>query len=200
MPQKYHCNSRQITATVNNILTILFEIQLQSEADLRVHFMVAQMSIPFMKGAKPVRRKLSQTVRSTGVERSFSPDELIVSKTDLKGAITYVNDLFLSLADYSEAEMIGAPHSTIRHPEMPRCIFKLLWDQLQADKEVFAYVKNMSANGDHYWVMAHVTPSFDASGQKVGYHSTRRVPNRQILDGTIIPLYEKLFAEEAKHG
>ncbi|MFV2093383.1 MAG: PAS domain-containing protein [Hyphomicrobiales bacterium] len=143
---------------------------------------------------------MSQSVKPTGVERKFSSDEIIVSKTDLKGTITYVNDLFLSLADYSEAEMIGAPHSAIRHPDMPRCIFKLLWDHLQADKEIFAYVKNMSANGDHYWVMAHVTPSYDLSSQKIGYHSNRRVPNRQILESTIIPLYMKLLAEEAKHG
>lgn len=147
-----------------------------------------------------MRRKLSQSVKPTGVERTFSADELIVSKTDMKGTITYVNDLFLSLADYSEVEMIGAPHSAIRHPDMPRCVFKLLWDYLQDDKEIFAYVKNMSANGDHYWVMAHVTTSFDMSGQKVGYHSNRRVPNRQILESTIIPLYSKLLAEESKHG
>ena len=83
---------------------------------------------------------------------------------------------------------------------MPRCIFKLLWDTIQDGREIFAYVVNRSANGDHYWVLAHVTPSKDAQGNVIGYHSNRRVPDRQILDGTIIPLYNQLLAEEQKHA
>lgn len=135
----------------------------------------------------------------TGVERTFSEDEIIVSKTDLKGRLTYANNVFLRLASYSEAQVIGQPHSLIRHPEMPRCIFKLLWDTIGGGKEIFAYVVNRSANGDHYWVLAHVTPSRDSSGTIVGYHSNRRVPNRGVLTGTIIPLYKQLLAEEKRH-
>ena len=82
---------------------------------------------------------------------------------------------------------------------MPRAVFKLLWDTIQDRKEIFAYVFNRSKNGDHYWVLAHVTPSYDASGNVVGYHSNRRVPNRGILEGVIVPLYKDLLAEEAKH-
>lgn len=83
---------------------------------------------------------------------------------------------------------------------MPRAVFKLLWDTIQQGKEIFAYVVNRSKNGDHYWVLAHVTPSYDASGNIVGYHSNRRVPDRRILDDIIRPLYKDLLAEEAKHG
>lgn len=136
----------------------------------------------------------------TGVERFFDDNELIVSKTDLKGKLTYVNNVFLRLADYTEKECLGAPHSKIRNPEMPRCIFKLLWDTIQDGKEIFAYVVNRSGNGDHYWVLAHVTPSYDSNGTMVGYHSNRRTPNREILEGTIIPLYKQLLAEERKHA
>lgn len=136
----------------------------------------------------------------TGVERFFEDDEIIVSKTDLKGRMTYVNDIFLKLASYTEAECLGEPHAKIRNPEMPRCIFKLLWDTIQDGREIFAYVVNRSANGDHYWVLAHVTPSRDSNGNIIGYHSNRRTPNREILDGTIIPLYKKLLAEEQKHA
>jgi len=136
----------------------------------------------------------------SGNERFFKEDEIIVSKTDLKGKITYGNHLFFSLAGYTEAQVIGQPHNMIRHPEMPRCVFKLLWDTLQAGKEIFAYVVNRSGNGDHYWVFAHVTPSKDASGNIVGYHSNRRVPNREVLESTIIPLYKQLLAEEQKHN
>ena len=136
----------------------------------------------------------------TGVERFFDDNELIVSKTDLKGKMTYVNDVFLRLADYTEKECIGAPHSKIRNPDMPRCIFKLLWDTIQDGNEIFAYVVNRSGNGDHYWVLAHVTPSYDSNGTMVGYHSNRRTPNRKVLEGTIIPLYKDLLAEEQRHA
>jgi PAS domain S-box-containing protein len=136
----------------------------------------------------------------TGRERTFANDEVIVSKTDLKGKITYANRVFLRLADMTEKEAIGAPHSVIRNPNMPRCVFKLLWDTIQNGKEIFAYVVNRSMNGDHYWVLAHVTPSRDSSGNIVGYHSNRRVPERRILDQTIIPLYRGLLQEEERHA
>ncbi len=143
---------------------------------------------------------MAKEAQLTGVERFFEDDEIIVSKTDLKGRLTYVNDVFLRLASYTEKECLGEPHSKIRNPNMPRCIFKLLWDTIQDGREIFAYVVNRSANGDHYWVLAHVTPSKDANGNVVGYHSNRRTPNRQVLDSTIIPLYKKLLAEEQRHA
>lgn len=137
----------------------------------------------------------------TGVERTFDKNEIIVSKTDPKGRITYTNRVFMKLADYSEKDLLGEPHSIVRHPDMPRCVFKLLWDTIETDKkEIFAYVVNRSANGDHYWVFAHVTPSLDVAGNILGYHSNRRVPDRKILNGTIIPLYEKLLEEEKRHS
>lgn len=136
----------------------------------------------------------------TGVERIFGKDEIIVSKTDLKGRITYANNIFIKLAGYTEKVLIDAPHSIVRHPDMPRCVFKLLWDTLGAGKEIFAYVVNKSDNGDHYWVFAHVTPNFDAQGQITGYHSSRRVANRRILNEVIIPLYKNLCDEERRHG
>ena len=135
----------------------------------------------------------------TGVERFFDDDEIIVSKTDLKGYVTYANRVFLKMAGYTEQEVLGQPHSIIRHPEMPRCIFKLLWDTLGSGKEIFAYVINRSANGDHYWVLAHVTPSYDDSGNVTGYHSSRRTVDRAVLDDTIIPLYKSLLDEENRH-
>jgi len=136
----------------------------------------------------------------TGVERFFDEDDIIVSKTDLKGRLTYANRTFLRLASMTEEETLGAPHSVIRNPTMPRCIFHLLWETIQKGEEIFAYVVNRSKNGDHYWVLAHVTPSVDGGGNIVGYHSNRRVPNRDTLDNTIIPLYKSLLAEEGRHA
>jgi PAS domain S-box-containing protein len=135
----------------------------------------------------------------TGVERFFDDHELIVSKTDLKGHITYANDVFLHIADYTEKEVLGQAHSLIRHPDMPRSVFKLLWDTVQNGSEIFAYVMNRTKHGDHYWVLAHVTPSKDAGGQIIGYHSNRRVPDKRIVTEHIIPLYKTLLAEEQKH-
>ncbi len=137
---------------------------------------------------------------TTGVERFFGDDEIIVSKTDLKGRMTYVNRVFMSIAGYREDELLGQPHSMIRHPEMPRCVFKLLWDTVQSGREIFAYVINRCKNGDHYWVFAHVTPSFDDAGNIVGYHSNRRVPERDVVEGTIVPLYRALLAKEREHS
>lgn len=143
---------------------------------------------------------MTKNTTLTGVERFFEEDEIIVSKTDTKGIITYGNTVFFRLAGYTERDLIGKPHNIIRHPDMPRAVFKLLWDTLATGKEIFAYVVNRAANGDHYWVFAHVTPSRDASGNVVGYHSNRRVPNRQVLEGTIIPLYASLREEERRHS
>lgn len=137
-------------------------------------------------------------ITPTGVEITFAEDELIVSKTNTKGIITYGNDVFLRLAGYTKHEIFGKPHNIIRHPEMPKCIFKLLWDTLKTGNEVFAYVNNMSKNGDHYWVLAHMTPTFNASKEITGYHSSRRVPKKESLD-VIKNIYKKLLEEEKKH-
>lgn len=132
-------------------------------------------------------------------ERTFGENELIVSKTDTVGKITYGNDLFIEMSGYSEHELLGSPHNMIRHPEMPRVIFKLLWDTIKAGKEISAYVVNLAKNGDHYWVLANVTPSFDSSGRVVGYYSVRRKPKKSALD-FIVPLYKQLLDAEKRSG
>ena len=133
----------------------------------------------------------------TGVERHFDEHDIIVSKTDLKGRITYANDTFLRVAGYRERDILGQPHSIIRHPDMPRCVFSLLWQTIEAGREIFAYVINRCSNGDHYWVLANVTPTFGPDGNIIGYHSNRRVPQRDALE-KVIPLYKTLCEEEAK--
>lgn len=142
---------------------------------------------------------LTRAAQPTGRERLLGPDDLIVSKTDLQGRITYANKTFQRIADYTEEELIGAPHSIVRHPAMPRCVFKLLWDTIQSGNEIFAYVVNLAKPGDHYWVFAHVTPSFDESGRIVGYHSNRRAPERSAVEKAR-SLYEVVLAEERKHS
>lgn len=133
----------------------------------------------------------------TGVEHSFAADEVIVSKTDLQGRIIYANDIFISMSGYTEEELLGAPHNILRHPDMPRCVFKFLWDRISQGHEVFAYVVNRSKNGDHYWVFAHVTPCYGPDGKIVAYHSTRRVPLPKALEA-VRPLYASLRAIEER--
>ena len=135
----------------------------------------------------------------TGRERTFGEDEIIVSKTDTSGRITYANDVFLRVAGYTEDEVLGQPHSLVRHPEMPRCVFKLLWDTISSGSEIFAYVVNLAKDGDHYWVLAHVTPTFGRSGEIIGYHSSRRCPERSEL-AKIQPIYRALLDEERRHA
>ena len=131
---------------------------------------------------------MAAPVTLTGRERFFDDRDIIVSKTNLQGHITYANRVFLDIAGYREDEVLNQPHKILRHPDMPRCIFKLMWETIESGREVFAYVINRCKDGDHYWVYAHVTPSFDMSGKIIGYHSNRRVPQREILDQAIIPL------------
>jgi PAS domain S-box-containing protein len=138
------------------------------------------------------------TITQTGASRTFGDDEVIVSKTDLQGRITYVNDVFLRVARYEEGDVIGKPHSIIRHPDMPRAVFGLLWQEIQQGHEIFAYVKNLAADGAHYWVFAHVTPSY-RDGVMIGYHSNRRSPDRTAV-AAISPIYATLLAEERRHS
>ncbi|GAA1995736.1 PAS domain-containing protein [Nocardioides kribbensis] len=140
-----------------------------------------------------------QRIRPTGVEHTFAEDRIIVSKTDTRGLMTYVNQLFVEMSGYEEADLVGRPHNLIRHPDMPRAVFRLLWERVGAGEEIFAYVVNLRADGGHYWVLAHVTPTVGPDGTVVGYHSNRRTASRGALD-QVRPLYAALVAEEARHA
>ncbi|TWH03926.1 PAS domain S-box-containing protein [Nocardioides sp. J9] len=140
-----------------------------------------------------------RTITPTGVEKTFHPDQIIVSKTDLQGRLTYVNDLFVEISGYDEAELVGQPHNVIRHPSMPRGVFRLLWERISSGEEIFAYVVNLSADGSHYWVLAHVTPTFDTAGAVVGYHSNRRTASPEAIT-QVTALYRRLLDEEARHA
>lgn len=143
--------------------------------------------------------QLSASIAPSGVERRFGPEEVIVSKTDLKGRITYANPVFCRVSALTEAEVLGQPHNVIRHPDMPRGVFRLLWHTLAEGREIFAYILNLAGDGAHYWVLAHVTPSFSADGSVVGYHSNRRLPAPEAVRA-IWPLYQEMLRAEAAHA
>lgn len=132
---------------------------------------------------------------STSRSISWPHEQLIVTKTDLAGKITYANRTFMSVSDYPEPTLLGQPHNIIRHPDMPRGIFKLLWETLKQDQEFFGFIKNSTSNGDYYWVYANITPSFDLGGNKNGFFSVRRyMPTAAI--NIIAPLYQQLKQQE----
>ena len=135
----------------------------------------------------------------TNNEKQLGEDDFIVSKTDTKGKIIYCNEIFAKMAGYPPADLIGANHNLIRHPDMPRIAFKLVWDLIQSKKEFFGFVKNLSADGGYYWVLAYITPDLDASGRIVSYTSIRRKPPRSAVD-TIAPIYKLLVDAERRGG
>lgn len=142
---------------------------------------------------------MKKNIIPTQREIKLDEDDVIVSKTDLKGRITYANRIFMHIANYSEKELLNVQHNIVRHPDMPRGAFKLLWDTLKAEKEFFGYVKNMNADGDYYWVFANVTPDRDARGNVVGYFSVRRKPKPAAI-ATIQSIYQEMLEVERKAG
>jgi aerotaxis receptor len=118
-------------------------------------------------------------------ERRFEIDELFFSTTDGKGVITSGNSVFARVSGWSEPELLGEPHSILRHPHMPRVVFKLLWEEIQAGRPIAAYVKNLARDGGYYWVIATVVP---VDG---GYLSVRFKPSSSFL-GVVEDLYERL--------
>ena len=142
---------------------------------------------------------MKSSITPTSVERVMREEDFIVSMTDIKGRITYGNRIFIEFSGYSEAELLGSQHNIIRHPDMPRAVFKLLWDTIQSKNECFAYVKNMSKDGGFYWVFTNVTPTFDFSGNITGYLSVRRKPKLSGIQA-VTGLYEAMLEAEKKAG
>lgn len=140
-----------------------------------------------------------QKITPTGIERYLSGDDIIVSKTDLKGRIQYANRTFLTISEFTEQEVLGQPHNMIRHPDMPRCLFRVMWNRIQAGHEIFVYVINLTKSGGHYWVLAHVTPSRNESGEITGFHSNRRSPKRSGVEAAAA-LYRDLVRVEKSNA
>ena len=143
--------------------------------------------------------KLDAPKNITNNEKTLSPDDFIVSKTDTKGKIIYCNEMFTKLAGYSASDIIGANHNLIRHPDMPKIAFKIVWDKIQAKQEFFGFVKNLCSDGGYYWVLAYITPDLDSNGNIVSYTSVRRKAADSAIQ-TIIPIYKQLLDAERSGG
>ena len=140
-----------------------------------------------------------QRPQANKVEKEMTNIDLIVSKSDKEGLITYVNPIFVKISGYSQGELLEQPHSILRHPDMPKVVFKYLWDNLNKGEDVIAYVKNLCKNGNYYWVLATVKMAKNPDGSFRNFMSTRRCIT-QAAKETISALYTQLLKIEKEDG
>jgi len=133
------------------------------------------------------------------LEHEVKSVDLIVSKADAEGNITYVNPIFIKISGYSQASLLEKPHAILRHPDMPKAIFKYLWENIKEGKEVVAYVKNLCADGGYYWVLATVKMAKNPDGSFRNYMSTRRVV-KETAKSKIAQFYAQLLDIEKNQG
>jgi PAS domain S-box-containing protein len=131
--------------------------------------------------------------------RTLGVNDFIVSKTDISGRIIYANRIFMDICGYPEDQLLNVQHNIIRHPDMPRGVFRFMWDTLKSGQEFFGFVKNLCADGGYYWVFANVTPDYDKNGALQGYYSVRRKPPQSAIDA-LIPVYKQMIEIEKRSG
>ncbi|MCK9371659.1 MAG: PAS domain-containing protein [Sulfuricurvum sp.] len=131
----------------------------------------------------------------TDVEVKFEGGNMI-TETDLRGRITYVNRLFIKMSGYEKDELIGKPHSLLRHPDMPKCCFRSMWESVLKGEPWEGYVKNLRKDGAFYWVIVLVTPKYDEHGEHCGFIAVRKPPGELTLE-EIKSKYAYMLSEES---
>jgi PAS domain S-box-containing protein len=135
----------------------------------------------------------------TGREIRLGSQQMLVSKTDARGDIVYSNDCFMGVSGYSKEELIGTPHSILRHPDMPRAIFYLMWKDIRKGKNIMVVVKNLAKSGDHYWVTTDFEIKRTRDGKIRNYLAFRQSAPRSVIK-VIEPLYSKMLEIEKSDG
>ncbi len=135
---------------------------------------------------------------TTDEEMEFDRNDLIISRTDIRGTITYCNNIFTKMSGWTQEELLGSNHNLIRHPDMPKVAYQLVWDNIKANNEFYGYVKNLRKDGGYYWVFAYITADLNDEGEIAGYTSYRRYAPKLAID-TMKPIY-KLLIEAEKEG
>ena len=140
--------------------------------------------------------------RPTPIDREVQWDKTktLISETDVKGTITNVNDVFCAVAHYSASELIGQPHNLIRHPDMPKLIFKLLWDNLKVGNNFVGVIKNLAKTGEYYWVVTDFEMRRDAMGNITHYIGRRKSVPEAAINNYLAPFYESLLKMEKRGG
>ena len=144
---------------------------------------------------------MSEFIRPKPIDKEILLDDtkIIMSKTDAKGFIEYANDYFMQICGYDEWELMAENHNVIRHPDMPRVVFKLLWERLHKGENIHALVKNLAKDGSYYWVITNFETRYDENGEIIAHFSRRKKPPRYAIDA-IIPIYKKLVELEEEGG
>ena len=132
-------------------------------------------------------------------EVSFEDEKLdarcLITRTDLRGIITYSSLSYRKMTKYSKEDLLGKPHSIVRHPDMPKAAFKSMWNTINNDIAWEGYVKNLRKDGKYYWVIVRIEPIFDEDGNKIGYVGIRREPSREAIK-MIIKKYRYMLENE----
>ena len=148
-------------------------------------------------------RDIELTVeRPTPIDKEvgWNKSQVVISETDVYGRITNVNDVFCNVCGYSPEEMIGQPHSIIRHPDMPKLVFKLLWDNLKVGNNFIGVIKNLAKSGEYYWVITDFEMRRDATGNITHYIARRKSVPKAVIENYVAPLYETLLKLEKVGG
>lgn len=148
-------------------------------------------------------RDIELTVeRPTPIDKEvgWNKSQVVISETDVYGRITNVNDVFCNVYGYSPEEMIGQPHSIIRHPDMPKLVFKLLWDNLKVGNNFIGVIKNLAKSGEYYWVITDFEMRRDATGNITHYIARRKSVPKAVIENYVAPLYETLLKLEKVGG
>ncbi len=132
-------------------------------------------------------------------EIQLESKKYIISSTDTKGLITDVNDYFIEISGYSREELIGKSHNMIRHPDMPKVVFKLMWQQLQSGHDILALVKNLAKDGRYYWIFTTFEPVKNVNGEVTGYTAHRKSAPKHTIE-TISDIYAQVLEVEKKDG
>jgi len=124
----------------------------------------------------------------------LDPKRYIISETDAKGKITYCNDYFMEISGYNQKELMGKAHNVVRHPDMPKVVFKLLWKTISQGKNINAVVKNLAKDGRYYWIFTEFEARRE-DGEIIGYRADRKSISPHVLD-VIATLYAQLLLIE----
>ena len=133
-------------------------------------------------------------------EVTWDKTQVIMSKTNAFGIIEYANEVFVDVSGYEDYELMGQPHNIIRHPDMPKVIFKVLWENLKQGKNFHAIVKNLAKSGRYYWVITDFDIARDENGVIVNFFARRQAVPQEVVSLHIEPLYKKLLQIEAASG